>query len=189
MQTPQAIIDFWFSRDAERYWFHANVDFDATIARRFGDLLHAARNDRLNHWEETPLGALALVIVLDQFPRNIYRGKAKCYDLDPLARRAARDAIEHHFDNALSPAQKTFLYLPFMHSENLDDQNYSVELCHNAGLSNLEFAEDHREIIKRFGRFPHRNALLKRINTQEEDNYLASGHAFTGGQVAHESDD
>ena len=182
MQAAESVLNFWFSPAAKSHWFQADMDFDAEIARRFGDLLHAARNDRLSHWEDTARGALALVIVLDQFARNIYRGNAKAFMLDPLARNVASRAIERRFDEALSPQQKMFLYMPFMHSEALSDQDRCVALCRNAGLSNLEYAEHHRDIIKRFGRFPHRNALLARPNTAEETRYLASGDAFTGGQ-------
>ena len=135
----------------------------------------------MKHWEQTAEGALALVILLDQMPLNMYRGQPESFATEAQSREVAGRAITRHFDQYLPDKGKAFLYMPFMHSENLADQDRSVELFTNAGLQdNLRFARHHRDIVRRFGRFPHRNAILGRNSTPEETAWLASGEAFLG---------
>jgi uncharacterized protein (DUF924 family) len=135
----------------------------------------------LADWEVTPAGALALVIVLDQLPLNMFRHQPESFAMEAAARRVAARAIARGFDSQLTDAQKTFLYLPYMHSEDLSDQDESVALYEKAGLEDsLNFARHHRELIRRFGRFPHRNAILGRESTAEENAYLNSAEAFLG---------
>ncbi len=179
--TPSEIIDFWFSAPICPLWFHSTPEFDRELAQRYGDIYRMAAAGQLRHWAATPEGALALVIILDQFPLNIFRGQREAYATETDARNIAMSAINAKFDQSLPDEQRAFLYLPFMHSENLADQDYSVALYQAAGLEhNLAFARHHRELIRRFGRFPHRNAILKRVNTVEERAYLASEEAFLG---------
>jgi uncharacterized protein (DUF924 family) len=179
--SPAQILEFWFSPRAEECWFDSNPEFDAEVREKFEGVFRAATAGALAGWGATPEGALALVIVLDQFPLNMYRGKGEAYSSGALAVAAARDAITRGFDRALSREQLQFLFLPFMHSESLTDQDESLALYGRANLSdNLRFARHHREIVRRFGRFPHRNAALGRVNTPEEEAYLASPGAYHG---------
>jgi uncharacterized protein (DUF924 family) len=135
----------------------------------------------LDSWQNTPEGALALVIVLDQFPLNMFRGKPESFSTESQSREVARKAIAKGWDEKLEISSLAFLYMPFMHSENLEDQDRSVYLFEAAGLiDNLRFAKHHRELIRRFGRFPHRNAILGRESSEEELEYLASREAFHG---------
>lgn len=178
---PRLVIDFWFSDEAQRRWFRSTAEFDEQIRARFHSLWEKAKDRRLDHWVQTPEGALALVIVLDQFPLNMFRGAAEGYSTESLAREAADHAIQHRWDADMDDARKAFFYLPFMHSESLADQDRSVQLYRSAGLiDSLRWAEHHREIIQRFGRFPHRNAALGRVNTPEETAWLTSDEAFHG---------
>ena len=180
-QTPDHIIDFWFSARTRPLWFKSTPEFDQELMARFEGLYQQARQGGLDTWEETPIGALALVIILDQFPLNMYRDQASSFSAEGMAREVARRLLDRDGDQGLTDEQKAFLYLPFMHSERLEDQDRSVELYEATGLEdNLRFARHHREIVRRFGRFPHRNAILGRESSPEELAYLASGKAFTG---------
>jgi len=179
--TPHELIDFWFSKPVRRLWFDSTPEFDRQIRERFLTTFEAAAAGELDAWQETPAGVLALVIALDQFPLNMFRGEARSFSTEAQARGIAAAAIERGFDEPLDDDQKAFLYLPFMHSESADDQARSVELFEAAGLTdNLKWARHHRDIIARFGRFPHRNAILGRESTSEEIAYLASDEAFHG---------
>lgn len=181
-----AIRTFWFAdgRDSPRKaWFTRDDAFDAAIRDQFGDLLTPAREGALDAWAETPDGALALLLVLDQFPRNLHRGTPDAFASDAHARAVARDVVlDRRFDLALTPTERTFLYLPFEHSEELADQNLSVALfeglrdspAHRTPGSAIDYAWRHHAVIRRFGRFPHRNALLGRANTAAESTYLAT---------------
>ena len=177
-QTPpkaQAVLDFWFSDATRRRWFNATPTFDETLRTRFLDTFEQAEAGGLRDWAETPDGALALVIVLDQFPLNLFRNQARSFGTEAAARSVAFAAIERGLDQQLKDSGKAFLYLPFMHSEDLADQDRSVALFEAAGLrENLRFAHHHRNIVARFGRFPHRNAALGRTSTQEEIDWLNS---------------
>jgi len=174
-------VRFWFSEEVRARWFLSTPEFDASIRRQFGGVWEAARRGELDHWAEIPEGALALVIVLDQFPLNMFRGEAKSFSTEGQARAIAERVIQAGWDRQMDDAARAFLYLPFMHSESLTDQDRSVELYRAAGLvDSLRWAEHHRGIIRRFGRFPHRNEALGRESTPEEILWLASEEAFRG---------
>jgi len=179
--TEEDIIEYWFSPEISKRWFSSTVQLDAEIKTKYEALWQAAARGKLEHWQKRPIGCLALVIVLDQFPLNMYRNQPESFSTEAQSIEVACLAVEKGFDQALQPEQKAFLYMPFMHSENLSDQNLSVKLFTEAGLKgNQHFAEHHREIVRRFGRFPHRNIILGRTSTSEEIEYLKSNKAFTG---------
>jgi len=169
------VVAFWTEAGPKR-WFAKNEAFDALIGDRFEALHHAAARGELDGWARTADGALALLLLLDQFPRNLYRGSAHAFAADPLARTVAREAVERGFDAAVAPELRQFFYLPFEHSENLGDQDYAVALCEASGDAELvKWSAIHRDIIRRFGRFPHRNASLARKTTAEEQAFLSAG--------------
>ncbi|MCW8828122.1 MAG: DUF924 domain-containing protein [Gammaproteobacteria bacterium] len=175
------LLEFWFSEEVSRRWFRSTPQFDEALRRRYEPLVVAALQGELRKWAATPRGALALVLLLDQLPLNIYRGQARGFVGEQQAREVAAAALEQGWDRQLSEKEKAFLYIPFMHSENLADQQRAVALYRAAGLEgNLRWAEHHCDIIRRFGRFPHRNAILGRESTPEELDWLASREAFRG---------
>ncbi len=179
--TPKTIIDFWFSERVRPLWFRSTPAFDAEITERFEATWQAARDGKLADWECDAQGALALVLILDQFPLNMYRDQGPSFSTEAAAREVARRAIDHGWDSELDDPGKAFLYLPFMHSEQLTDQDRSVALFEAAGLDeNVRFANHHRDIVRRFGRFPHRNAALGRECTDDERKWLQSKEAFHG---------
>lgn len=179
--TPNTVVEFWFSAQVRPLWFNSTPAFDAELRESFLETYRAALDGELAHWADSPEGALALVICLDQLPLNMFRNQAESFAGEAASRQIAAAAIERGFDQALDKIQKVFLYMPFMHSENLADQDRAIELFELAGLAdNLHWAKHHREIVSRFGRFPHRNAILGRHSSQEELAYLASDEAFTG---------
>lgn len=185
MNTAREILEFWFAGDlstARPAWFEKDEAFDATIARRFGDLVEPARQGRLDDWAADAEGALALLLLLDQFPRNLFRGRAEAFASDPHARAVARRAVlQRQQDLAFAPAARSFFYLPFEHGEEMTDQNLSVALFeglrdHPAARAPggaIDYAWRHWQVIARLGRFPHRNIALGRTNTPEETSYLA----------------
>ncbi len=180
---PADILAFWRQAGPSR-WFKKDAAFDAAIRLRFEPTHHAAARGEYDAWRGGADGALALLILLDQFPRNLYRGSAHSWATDPLARHVAADAIERGHDRRTEPVLRGFFYLPFEHSENLADQHRSVALCEameaeTGDAGNLKWAIQHRDIIVRFGRFPHRNAALGRQTTPEEQAFLDSG-GFAG---------
>lgn len=172
----EAVTDLWFGRPVGRQrtlWFAPPADLDARIRRDFGVHIERATAGRYDHLTETPQGALALTVLLDQFPRNAFRGTAAAFAFDDLALSIAREAVRRRLDAPLLPVQRLFLYLPFEHAEDLDDQDTAVALIAPLGNAGWTFyAERHREIIARFGRFPHRNAILGRETTAEEAAFL-----------------
>ena len=180
--APEDVLAFWFGEPAgppRREWFRKDAAFDEEIRRRFAGLHEAASRRELDHWRPSPEPMLALVIVLDQFSRNLYRGDARAFAQDGHALECTREAVARGDDLGLLPVQRQFLYLPFEHSEDLGDQDRCIELMKSLesfeetrGLS--AWAEKHRVIIKRFGRFPHRNAILGRESTAEEIEFLKS---------------
>jgi uncharacterized protein (DUF924 family) len=179
IKTAQEVLDFWFSDDMQPLWFAKSDHTDARIRATFGDTYDAAQAGRLEEWMEDPDRALALVIVLDQFPRNIHRGHARSFESNDLALRHARTALEQGYDARQPPDRRQFFFLPFMHSEDLADQVRSVELYEALGDPNsLRFARSHHDIIARFGRFPHRNAALNRDSTPEEAEFLKTHAGF-----------
>jgi uncharacterized protein (DUF924 family) len=179
LATSAQVLDFWFGVDPKK-WYAKDDAFDAEIRQRFLSTYEAAAAGRLTDWEETPESALALVIVLDQFSRNMFRVSPRTFAADALALAAAKHAVERGFDQKLELAKRNFFYLPFMHSEDLADQERCVILVRqNSDENTLKFAELHADIIRRFGRFPHRNALLSRATTPEEQAFLDAG-GFSG---------
>jgi uncharacterized protein (DUF924 family) len=175
---PEEVTAFWRTAGPQK-WFHKDAGFDRDIAARFLTIHEAAAAGRLSAWETTAEGAFALLLLLDQFPRNMFRGSARAFATDPLARAVADRAIAHGFDAAAPSAERNFFYLPFMHSETLADQERSLALARQADGGNEKYAQIHADIIRRFGRFPHRNALLGRATTPEEQAFLDVG-GFAG---------
>lgn len=180
---PLDIVGFWRSA-GPRKWFAKDAGFDSMIALKFEQTHYRAAQRRYDKWAETPEGALALLILLDQFPRNLYRGTAHAFATDPLARTFARAALAAGHDQAVEAKLRPFFYLPFEHSESLADQEFCVELCAalqaDSGDENtIKWALEHRDVIARFGRFPHRNAVLGRETTPEEQVFLDEG-GFAG---------
>ena len=178
-RTPSQLRNFWFSDAVRPYWFKASDKIDRRITKEFGATYQAARDGALDGWLARPDDALALVIALDQFPRNMFRGSARSFESNDRALAAARLSVERGFDAAVSDEARPFFYLPFMHSENLADQDRSVALYEALGAeANLRAAYSHRDIIARFGRFPHRNAALNRPNTPDETEFLKTHPRF-----------
>jgi uncharacterized protein (DUF924 family) len=200
--TPlaQDILAFWFGpamQSAEaaqarsKVWFSYDAALDAELARRFGSLPERARCGELDHWASSAESALAQVLVLDQFPRNLFRNDARAFAFDPLALVATSTAIAAGFDAQLHPLQAVFLYLPFEHAEDIAAQERAVTLfgalLHRAPRGNerlfegyADYARRHRDVIARFGRFPHRNTLLGRVSTPAEISYLKEGGEHFG---------
>lgn len=174
-----AILEFWFSERVEPFWFAQSAALDQEITQKFGSAYTDARAGKLDAWRDNADQALALTIVLDQFPRNMFRGLPRCYESDGLARNVANHALDQGFDRKVDAKHRQFFYLPLMHSEDLGDQTRCVELYEPLGNANaLDFARQHRDIIARFGRFPHRNTILERKNTPEEDGFLVDHKGF-----------
>ena len=186
-----SILDFWFGAAdspergrSRKSWFAKDEEFDQEVRRRFLAGYEAACEGRLASWEEGPLSALALVIVLDQFPRNMFRGQARAFAADELVLGVARRMVGRGFDVPLRPAERVFVYLPFEHAEDLAAQRRCQALIAGLeddalGASTLDYARRHLAIITRFGRFPHRNAILGRVSTAEEIEFLAEpGSSF-----------
>lgn len=178
MLDARDVVAFW--RDAgPTKWFRGGAAFDRECETQFFDMHFAAALRTLDAWMDTADGALALLILLDQMPRNIFRGTAHAYATDPLARTYARQAIMAGYDTQIDPLMRLFFYLPFCHSEDLEDQETSVRLHATLpGKDSAGWALKHLEVISRFGRFPHRNAALGRTNTAGELEYLQAGGGF-----------
>lgn len=180
--TPAEVIAFW--RDAgPGKWYARDEAFDAVIRGRFEALHHAAARGELTGWNADWEGALALLILLDQFPRNMFRGSAHAFATDPLARHMTEASLASGLDQACPEDLRVFFYMPFEHSELLADQDRCIALCRAldeaSGSEWAKWAAMHRDIIVRFGRFPHRNAMLGRVTTPEEQAFLDSG-GFSG---------
>ena len=172
---PNDILGFWRSAGPKK-WFAKSSAFDEAIRLKFEPVHHAAARGEYDGWTATPDAALALLILLDQFPRNLYRNSAHAFATDPKARAIARAAVEAGVDQQVEPELRNFFYLPFEHSEDLTDQDFGLALCTEAGeANNLKWAVIHRDIIARFGRFPHRNAALGRNTTPLEQEFLDEG--------------
>ena len=176
----EQVLSFWFTppgpdgRLSKREeWFKRTDAFDATIAEKFAADCERALAGELDRLMETPKGCLALIILLDQFPRNIFRGSPRAFASDAKAREVTRHVLDHGFDQGLDVVERVFLYLPLEHSEDMADQNRMVELTEVLGDDNyVDYAVRHRDIVARFGRFPHRNAALGRESTAEEITFL-----------------
>ena len=166
-----SVLRFWFE-EHPRDWFVKNPSFDGEIRSRFLGLHAAAAAGQRVHWADDARSCLALVIVLDQFPRNMFRGQARAFATDPLARAAARVILARGWDKQMAQPEQLFAYLPFEHSESVEDQRLSCELMKDFDADQLRYALRHREIIERFGRFPHRNGALGRESTAAEIVFL-----------------
>ena len=179
LPAPAEVLAFWRAAGPDK-WFEKDDAFDAEIRARFLDTYTAAAAGQFAAWEDDAESALALLVVLDQFPRNMFRGDARTYAADPLARAVADRALARGFDRRSAPPERGFFYLPFEHSENLADQERCVALNRAAADEDgVKWAEIHADIIRRFGRFPHRNRVLGRVTTPEEQAFLDAG-GFSG---------
>jgi uncharacterized protein (DUF924 family) len=176
--TPADIVAFWRAAGPEK-WFKKDAGFDAELRTRFLGAYEAAAAGQLDGWEATPEGTLALLLLLDQFPRNMFRNDARAFAADPQARAVAARALTRGFDAAMGD-MRAFFFLPFEHSEDMADQELAMRLFKAAGdADGLKWAELHADIIRRFGRFPHRNTVLGRATTPEEQSFLDEG-GFAG---------
>jgi uncharacterized protein (DUF924 family) len=179
MAAYEDVLDFWLTEVGSARWYAADPALDAAIAGRFGAMVAAAREGAFEAWMLKPRGALALMILLDQFPRNMHRGDGEAFKADALAIALAKRALNLGHDRKTPEPERQFFYLPLMHSECLTDQDRCVRLIltrmPQTGGDNLPHAVAHREVIRRFGRFPYRNAALGRQSTAEEQAWLAGG--------------
>ena len=171
LATPEDVVSFWREAGPDR-WFSKDPAFDQACRERFMLTYEAAARGDLNEWELTPEGSLAVVLLLDQFPRNMFRGSKATYRTDSAAVMAADRAVEKGYDRKVDPELRRFFYLPFMHSEDLAHQERSVALNETLEDGSAEWARHHRDIVARFGRFPHRNTILGRETTPEEEKFL-----------------
>lgn len=176
---PADIIDYWFSEKSKQFWFASTPSIDKEITSRYETVWEKAASGGLSSWGETADGSVALIIILDQFPLNMFRGKAKGFKTESIAVEVALNAIDNGFDEEMDNEKLLFLFMPLMHSENLDHQNLQVYLFEKYNF-NLDFSKHHRDLVKKFGRFPHRNEILGRMSTMEELDYLLSDNAFRG---------
>jgi uncharacterized protein (DUF924 family) len=176
---PGDLLAFWRAAGPDK-WFNKDVAFDSEIKTRFLAVWCAAAHGKLANWEEMPDSALALVVVLDQFPRNMFRALARSYETDPVARAVAHRAIVRGLDQRIPHLERQFFYMPFMHSEHLPDQERCLALARAYGDDEFsKYAEQHADIVRRFGRFPHRNVIVGRRTTAEEQTFLDGG-GFAG---------
>lgn len=173
-ETPDSVLKFWFEELTSKDWFVKSDEIDRLITERFAALHLAQSREVTAEWRATPEARLARIIVLDQFPRNIYRGSPLSFATDRLALNAAKAAIAVGADAATTERRRIFFYMPFEHAENLEEQARAVALCEALGNENyLDYALKHQAVIKRFDRFPHRNPILGRTSTPDEEAYLA----------------
>lgn len=179
--SPDNVLDFWYSERMQKHWFFSTPEIDQEILDKYESLWQQAASGEIDSWCETSAGSLALVIVLDQFPLNMFRNQTKTFSTGDQAISVSRNAIDNKQNEQIAKDRVAFLYMPLMHSEDMDDQDLSVKMFTKAGLNGfIKFAKQHRDIVKRFGRFPHRNAILSRDSTAEELAYLASDEGFKG---------
>lgn len=176
--TPQSVIDFW-TQAGPASWFKKDDAFDHQFRETFHVAHFQAARRELEHWMDSPEGALALLLLLDQYPRNSFRGTAHMFATDPLARFYARQMIDAGMDQQVDISLRAFCYLPLEHSESVEDQQRSLALNKTLDANTYRWAEEHADIIDRFGRFPHRNEVLARTTTDEERAFLTAG-GFSG---------
>ena len=176
--TCDDVLNFWIDEVGIERWYMSTTELDEEITRRFGDAYSDARDGLLDHWQDDARGSLALLLLLDQFPRNMFRGDARAFATDSKARSVARAAVERGQDMEIEGAERQFFYLPFEHSESLDDQEYGLEK-YSAGMPDAALSllhmRAHLEIIREFGRFPFRNEALRRDSTEAEKRFMADG--------------
>lgn len=180
VMSEEVVLQFWFEELSSEQWFRKDEALDQLITDRFKSLHTSATQCELFHWRHSPQGRLAEIIVLDQFSRNIYRDQPGAFAHDALALALAQEAVANCADNPLTSTQRAFLYMPYMHSESLPIHEVAMRLYDQPGLEfNLEFEIQHRDIIARFGRYPHRNKILGRESTEEEIAFLTQpGSSF-----------
>lgn len=178
-KTAQKVIDFWFTQLSPEMWWMKNPDIDGFIKQEFLDVHQKASKLELSHWRESAEGALAEIIVLDQFSRNIFRDRPQAFAQDAIALALAQFAVVMGFDQLLPIERRAFVYMPYMHSESLINHEKAVELFSQKGLeTQLDFEHKHKEIIEKFGRYPHRNTLLARQSSNEELAFLENHPGF-----------
>jgi uncharacterized protein (DUF924 family) len=171
--NPEAVLNFWFKELSPKDWFRKDARLDQDIRDRFSSLWLKASRGELKHWRQTPEGRLAEIIVLDQFSRNIHRDTKRAFQNDKLALTLSREMIDLKWDQKFSPDQRVFIYLPFMHSEDLEAHREAEKFFDIEGLEeNLDYELRHRRILEKFGRYPHRNKILGRKSTPEEVEFL-----------------
>jgi len=179
--TPDDIIQFWYSEPMSHHWFKSTPEIDLLIKEKYQSLWREAVVRKMDSWKQTAEGCLALILLLDQFPLNMFRGAAESFATEAQAIELTLYGIEQGYDAQLPVSHLNFFYMPLMHSESLVHQKLAVEKFIQAGLdANARFAKHHQDIIERFGRFPHRNVILGRESSQAERDYLNSKQAFTG---------
>lgn len=174
--TKAEVLHFWFNETQPQQWFQKNDDFDQAIRDRFMVTYEMARDGLCDAWQDDAAGCVALCVVLDQFPRNMFRGTAQAFATDAKALLVAKNTVARGFDLLVPSEKRRFIYLPYEHSESLNDQKKSIELFGKMKAEDpmgYDYALRHYEVIERYGRFPHRNAILNRSSTPEEEAYLA----------------
>jgi uncharacterized protein (DUF924 family) len=179
MSEPEAIVDFWLNEVGEKGWYAVDAGLDQEIRTRFGDIWRAARAGQYDYWCNGPDGTLAFLILTDQFPRNMFRGAPEAFATDSIALHAAREGVAKIFDLKIREPERVFFYMPFEHSEDPADQDVSVRMVDErmpeTGAGYALHARAHREVIRRFGRFPFRNVALGRVSSDAETDFLANG--------------
>lgn len=171
--SPEHVLTFWFEEHTQKDWYGGKAEFDDKVRKHFGDLVLQAEASELFSWRKSPESRLAEIIILDQFTRQLFRGEARAFASDSMALTLAQEAVANGDDLKLPAEQRQFLYMPYMHSESLLIHNESLRVFAQLSDDILKFAESHRDIIQRFGRFPKRNEALGRTSTQEERDYIA----------------
>ena len=187
--TPEKVLSFWLDETDPKQWYNSSKSLDNAILQEFYTTWVSIMDGKFGMWLTYPSGSLAYILVLDQFSRNMFRGSSKAFSSDLVALAAAKQAIKHKFDLAIDEPGRQFFYLPLMHSESLQDQERCIRLMHERmpleGMNNLLHARAHREVIRKFGRFPTRNEALSRKNTVHEAEYMKNGgYGMTYTQLA-----
>ena len=187
--TPEKVLSFWLDETDSKQWYNSSKSLDNAILQEFYPTWVSIMDGKFGMWLTYPSGSLAYILVLDQFSRNMFRGTSKAFSSDLVALAAAKQAIKHKFDLAIDEPGRQFFYLPLMHSESLQDQERCIRLMHERmpleGMNNLLHARAHREVIRKFGRFPTRNEALSRKNTAPEADYMKNGgYGMTYTQLA-----
>ena len=187
--TPEKVLSFWLDETDPKQWYNSSKSLDNAILQEFYPTWLSIMDGKFGMWLTYPSGSLAYILVLDQFSRNMFRGSSKAFSSDLVALAAAKQAIKHKFDLAIDEPGRQFFYLPLMHSESLQDQERCIRLMHERmpleGMNNLLHARAHREVIRKFGRFPTRNEALSRKNTAHEADYMKKGgYGMTYTQLA-----
>ena len=181
MPNPADILAFWFTEPMNKHWFNSTPEIDQLIRDRYENLWKKGLVGELDDWKKSAEGCLALIILFDQFPLNMFRGTIESFASEARSIELALFGIQQGYDKHLSESYLSFFYMPLMHSELMEYQNLSVEKFEQAGLEgNIRFARHHRDIVEKFGRFPHRNEILGRQSSQAELDYLNSSNAFKG---------